>query len=243
MVVQTSSSNCYTHWDYCQRASQVALAEKNPPANAGDIRDAGSIPGWGRSPGGGNGNPLQYSCLENPMDRGVWQAAVHGVAQSQTGLKRLSIHYCHKQQERLCKLCCVPRLSPHSLTWCESHGSHFCLQDIASKTDAWVETGKQARNGSLSDVCVCVCACVRVCVLCHFSHVWISETPWTVARQGPLSMGCSRQEYPSGLAFPPPGAVPDPRIKPVFPAPPASQANSLPWSHWGNPKWCAAALY
>jgi len=45
---------------------------KNLPASAGDIRDAGSIPGWGRSPGGGNGNPLQYSCLENPMDGGAW---------------------------------------------------------------------------------------------------------------------------------------------------------------------------
>ena len=51
------------------RASQVALAVKNPPANAGDIRDVGLIPGPGRSPGGGHGNPLQYSCLENPMDR------------------------------------------------------------------------------------------------------------------------------------------------------------------------------
>ena len=60
---------------------------KNPPANAGD---AGSIPGSGRSPGVGNGNPLQYSCLGNPMDRGAWWAAVYGVAQSRTRLKRLS---------------------------------------------------------------------------------------------------------------------------------------------------------
>ena len=61
-----------------------ALVVKNLSANVGDIRDAGSIPGSGRPPGGGNGNPLQYSCLENPMHRGVWQAAVHGVAQSWT---------------------------------------------------------------------------------------------------------------------------------------------------------------
>ena len=59
--------------------SQVALVVKNPPANAGDTRDASLIPGSGRSPGGGHGNPLQYSCLENPMNRGAWQAAVHGV--------------------------------------------------------------------------------------------------------------------------------------------------------------------
>ena len=58
--------------------------KKNPPANAGDIRDAGLIPGLGRSPRGGHGNPLQYSCLENPKDRGAWQAAVPGVSKSWT---------------------------------------------------------------------------------------------------------------------------------------------------------------
>ena len=61
------------------RASQVALVVKNLSANARDIRDAGSIPRWGRSPEGGLGNPLQYSCLENFMDRGAWQATVHGI--------------------------------------------------------------------------------------------------------------------------------------------------------------------
>ena len=66
------------------RATQVALMVKNPPANAGDARDMGSIPELGRSPGGGHGNPLQYSCLENPMDRGAWRATVHGITQSQT---------------------------------------------------------------------------------------------------------------------------------------------------------------
>ena len=62
---------------YLFGASQVVL--KNPPANTGDVRDPGSIPGWGRSPGGGHGNPLQCSCLENPMDRGACQATVQGV--------------------------------------------------------------------------------------------------------------------------------------------------------------------
>ena len=57
---------------------------KNLLANAGDIRDMGSILGSGRSPGGGHGNPLQYSCLENPMDRGAWWATVHGVAELDT---------------------------------------------------------------------------------------------------------------------------------------------------------------
>ena len=58
------------------------LAAKNPPANGGDVRDEGSIPGSGRCPGGRYGNPLQYSCLENPMDRGAWQATVHRVAKN-----------------------------------------------------------------------------------------------------------------------------------------------------------------
>ena len=61
----------------------MALVVKNPRANAGDTRDVCSIPGLGRSPGGRNGNPLQYTCLENPMDRGAWWAIVHGVAKSQ----------------------------------------------------------------------------------------------------------------------------------------------------------------
>ena len=74
------------------RASQMSLMVKNLPANAGDIRDVGSIPGLGRSPGRGHGNPLQYSCLENPMDRGAWQATVLGVAKSQTWLKQLCMH-------------------------------------------------------------------------------------------------------------------------------------------------------
>ena len=65
-------------------ASQMALVVKNPPVKAGDVRDVGLIPGWERSPGGGHGNPLQYSCLENPTDRGAWRTAVQGVAKRRT---------------------------------------------------------------------------------------------------------------------------------------------------------------
>ena len=65
-------------------ASQVAIAARNPPANAGDAGDLGSISGLGKSPGGGHGNPLQHSCLENPTDRGAWWATVLGVTKSQT---------------------------------------------------------------------------------------------------------------------------------------------------------------
>ena len=62
-------------------------AVKNPPADAGDIKDLGSILDWGRSPGGGHGNPLQNSCLKNPMDGRDWPATVHGVAKGQAPLK------------------------------------------------------------------------------------------------------------------------------------------------------------
>ena len=75
-------------------ASQMALVVKNPLASAGDIRDVGLIPGSGRPPGGGHGNPLQHSCLENPLDRGAWWVMIHRVAKSQTQLKRLTMHAC-----------------------------------------------------------------------------------------------------------------------------------------------------
>ena len=68
-------------------SSQMELVEKNRSANAGDARDVGLIPGSRRSPGAGNGNPLQYSCLENPMDRGAWWPTVHKVSKSQTLLR------------------------------------------------------------------------------------------------------------------------------------------------------------
>ena len=64
---------------------------KNLPANSGDVRDEGSIPGLGRFPGGGHGNPLQYSCLENPMNKGALWTTVHRVTKSQTRLNELSM--------------------------------------------------------------------------------------------------------------------------------------------------------
>ena len=73
-------------------ASRVVLLVKDPPANAGDIRDAVSVPGLGRSSGEGNDKPLQYSCLGNPMDRETWQAVVHRVTKSWTLLKWLGTH-------------------------------------------------------------------------------------------------------------------------------------------------------
>ena len=76
-------------------ASQVVLLVKDLPANAGDVRDAALSQGWEDPPRGGHGNPLQYSCLENPMDRGAWRATVHGVTKSWTRLKWLSTYTSH----------------------------------------------------------------------------------------------------------------------------------------------------
>ena len=74
------------------RASPVASTVRNPPANSGDTGGTDSVPELGRSPGEGNGNPLQYSCLGNPMDRGAWRATVHGVSKSQTRLSNNTKH-------------------------------------------------------------------------------------------------------------------------------------------------------
>ena len=85
----------------------MPLVVKNLPANAGDM---GLIPGWRRSPGEGHGNPLQYPCLGNPMDRGDWWATVHGVAKSWTRLKQLSMHRIPVDGEvaQLCPTLCDP---------------------------------------------------------------------------------------------------------------------------------------
>ena len=94
-ILVSTTAFLQNRFTYCQslptswlclsiRASQVALVVKNPPVSAGDARDMGSIPESGRSPGEGNGNPLQYSCLEDPMDRGAWWATVLGVAKRHT---------------------------------------------------------------------------------------------------------------------------------------------------------------
>ena len=86
----TSATGSSVNWVHPLRLSGfpggTSGKKKKLHANAGDTRNISSIPGWGRSPGVGNGNPLQYSCLENCTDRGAWQATVHGVAKSQTWL-------------------------------------------------------------------------------------------------------------------------------------------------------------
>ena len=82
-----------------QGASQVVPVVKNLPAKARDPRDMGLIPGLGRSPEGEHGSPLQISWLENPMNRGAWQATVHRITKSQTRLKQLSMHACRREKQ------------------------------------------------------------------------------------------------------------------------------------------------
>ena len=121
------------------RTSQVALMVKNLLANAGDVRDACSVPGSGRSPEGGHSNPLQHSCLENPVDRGVWQATVHGVT-------RIGHDFTTKLP--LCKrdgqthLCWVNQMSTRG-TGCECSKydvilpSWICSQGSHGQVQAW----------------------------------------------------------------------------------------------------------
>ena len=98
------------------RASQLALEVKNLPANAGARTDTGSVPGLGRSPAEGHGDPLQYSCLENPKDRGAWQATVHSVAKSWTSLKQFSTSM--PAIMRILSLPCVgPKKGPLRWNW------------------------------------------------------------------------------------------------------------------------------
>jgi len=85
----------YKRETYSKQLAQVALVVKNPPTNAGDVRDAGSIPGLGRSPGRGHGNPPQYSCLENTTNRGAWRATVHGVNKELDTTERLTLSLLH----------------------------------------------------------------------------------------------------------------------------------------------------
>ena len=104
------------------QSGSVSSKDPIPPASARDVRDASLIPGSGRSPGGGHGNPLQYYCLENPMDRGAWWGTVHSVTQSQTWLKQLSM-----------------RAVNHKM-----HFSNYCfLRIYTQEWDCWIIWGWQ----------------------------------------------------------------------------------------------------
>ena len=107
---------------------------KNQSANAGGARDVGLMPGSGRSPGEGNGNPLQYSCLENSMDRGAWWVTVHGVAKSNTSLKSLSTM--HTQ------IYVYTFMHTHTCIFMHAHmHTHVCIHMQSLLKLAWVHFG------------------------------------------------------------------------------------------------------
>ena len=96
-------------WDRFKICSEIPKWRKNLPDNEGDVRDTGSISRSGRSPGGGHGNPLQYSYLENPRDREVWRATVHRVAKSWTQLKRFIQETLQRKNKPCWQLTCGKR--------------------------------------------------------------------------------------------------------------------------------------
>ena len=124
-------------------ASQVVLVVKNPLANAGEVRDVGSIPGSGSSPGRGHDNPLQYACLENPMDREAWRAMIHRVAKSQTGLKQLNTYAWIHPVHHL-----ATRSLGEGIAEAERCQQHFGTQ----KMDEWVVPTQQARREKIKTI-------------------------------------------------------------------------------------------
>ena len=138
---------------------------KNPPASAGGAGDLGSTPGLGRSPGGGNGNPLLHSCLENPTDRGAWQATVHGVAKS---LTRRNTHTytrhsvptvsapCRQDLELSCQCVLVARQAPLSMEFSQARILEWVAIPFSREPS-------QPRDGTLV-------SCVGTQILCGLSH-------------------------------------------------------------------------
>ena len=153
--------------------------------------DTSSIPGSGRYPGEGHGNPLQYSCLDNPIDRGAWRTTVHGVARSQTWLKRLSTHAQQSMdwwtKARCCCCCCEVASVVSNSVWPHR-------RQPTRLPRPWDSPGKNTGAG-----CHFLLQCMKVKSL---SHVRLFATPWTAAYPAPPSMGFSRQEYWNELPLP-----------------------------------------
>ena len=184
-------------------------AGKESACNVGDL---GSIPGFGRSPEKGNGNPLQYSCLENPMDRGAWQAIIHAVAKSRT---RLSDFTSLKVTQLICGRA---RAKARDYLLPGLNGKHrFVTSAAAAKSHQSCPTRCDPIDSSPpgSPVPGILQVRTREWVATSFSNAWkwkvkvklltrvrLFATPWTAAHQAPPSMGFSRQEYLSGVPLP-----------------------------------------
>ena len=163
----------------------MVLLIKNAPANAGDSRDAGSIPELGRYPGGGLGHPLQYSCLENLMDRRAWWSMVHRVANSWTRLKRLSTYSSCNEKNTYIFFTNIIRI--HSL----------CLGENITKM--WIQWSGIFTKGWNSDILVSL-SLLRVSMLTYYWRGWISQNfPIHVSTSEPLPP--TTTIYSKGLPF------------------------------------------
>ena len=179
--------------------SRTGSMVEHPPANAGDL---GSIPGSGRFPRKGNGNPLHCSCLGNPMDRGAWWATVQGISTESDStepewLNNNTSAYLINLLLQLSRHCCC-------CCWAASAVSDSVRPHRRQPTRlprAWDFPGNNTEVG-----CHFLLQCVKVKSL---SHVRLLATPWTAAYQAPPSMGFSRQEYCSGVPLPSPYQSPN----------------------------------
>ena len=164
--------------DYCW-VSQVVLVVKNPPASVGEGKRCRFIPGSGKFPGGGHGNPLQHSCLENPMDWEAWWATVHRVPQSQTGLKWLSMHV--RWRFSLLHPSLPSAAAAKSLQSCPT----LCHPIDGSSPGSPVPGTLQARILDWVAISFSNAWKWKVKVK-SLSHVRLLVTPWTAAYQGPF---------------------------------------------------------
>ena len=155
------------------------------------------IPGWRGSPEGRDGNPLQYSCLENPMDRGVQRPAVHGVAKESDRTEQLAdTHtHTHTHSHTVYRLLLLLQLSRFRRVW-------LCATPQTAAHQAPLPWDSPGRNTGVGCHCLLQCMKVKsdseVAHLCPTLCVWLLATPWTAAHQGPPSMGVSRREHWSG---------------------------------------------
>jgi len=174
---------------------------KESACNAGDM---GSIPGLGRSPGGGHSNPLQYSCLENPVDRKSWWAVIHRIAKSQTRLRQPNTHAHLPIQYHFHSRCM---------------GVYVCVQSLSQDR---VSVGRwKIWEMDDGESCSTIYLYIEPLKMYSLFSRWVMSdsfvTLWTVAHKASLSMGLPVQEYWSRLPFPSPGDLRDPQIKPVSP--------------------------
>ena len=189
MVLTTySQEDSFNKWiidthHFKNRASQGALVVKKPPANAGDIRDIGSIPGWGRSPRGQHGNSLQYSCLENPINSEVWLAAVHRVTQSQTlcATYHACMHALSEEGEHML-LASITNCGKRIILWVLDPGLSYSRGEISAKNDGGSDFGECLEVVDANGTSMCLRlrrTHSLVCFFCSQVHAFLlSQSPF-----------------------------------------------------------------